>query len=61
MNINENQTSKLIEAEGMAGRWLYLGNLAKERGNAALAERHYQRAQKWHDLMNRLLRNGDGQ
>jgi hypothetical protein len=51
---------KLIEAEQMAGQWLYRGNRAAERGNAELAERHYARAQKWHDKMNRLLGNGDG-
>jgi hypothetical protein len=46
---------KLLEAEQMAGRWLHYGNLAAERGDHALAERHYYRAQKWHDRMNDLL------
>ena len=43
------------EAERMAARWLYLGNRAAERGAKELAERHYARAQKWHDRMNTLL------
>lgn len=51
---------ELQDAEQMAGRWLYLGNLAKERGDFDLAERHYARGQKWHDKMNRLLGHGDG-
>jgi len=37
-----------------------LGNLAKERGEAAKAERHYERSQRWHDRMNEYLGNGSG-
>jgi len=48
------------EAEIMASSWLYKGNKASERGDKKLAERHYARAQKWFDKMNRLLGNGDG-
>jgi hypothetical protein len=44
----------LIEADILASRWLYLGNRASERGDRALAERHYGRAQKWHDRLNEL-------
>ena len=51
---------QLIHAEQMAGHWLALGNEASERGKHELAERHFARAQKWHDKMNRLLGNGDG-
>ena len=51
---------RLTEAEAMAGYWQHLGNLAAERGNHELAERHYERSQKWRDTMNRLLGNGDG-
>ncbi len=51
---------KAREAEQRAAHWLHLGNLASERGDAALAERHYARSQKHHDDMNRYLGNGDG-
>lgn len=51
---------KIIEAEQKSGHWLHLGNLASERGDEALAERHYERSQKWMDRMNELLGNGDG-
>lgn len=44
----------------MASMWLYRGNIASEKGNKELAERHYARCQKWQDKMNRLLGNGDG-
>lgn len=47
-------------ATEMAAHWLALGNQASEQGDAELAERHYARAQVWHDRMNRLLGNGDG-
>ena len=50
----------LAEAEQKAAYWLYLGNLASERGEHEKAERHYAKSQKWHDLMNHLLGNGDG-
>ena len=56
MSVN----AALIHAEQMAGHWLALGNQASERGKHELAERHYSRAQKWHDKMNRMLGNGDG-
>ena len=45
----------LQEATEMAAYWLHLGNLASERGEKELAERHYARSQKWHDKMNDLL------
>lgn len=47
----------LIEAEEKAGMWLHRGNVAQERSNHELAERHFERAQKWHDRMNELLGN----
>lgn len=56
MSVND----QLIQAEQMAGHWLALENQASEQGKHGLAERHYARAQKWHDKMNRLLGNGDG-
>ena len=37
------------EYEQMAGLWLHRGNLAAERGNHELAERHYEKSQKWLD------------
>jgi Tfp pilus assembly protein PilF len=60
MSSTESTRAALIHAEQMAGHWLALGNEASERGKQELAERHYARAQKWHDKMNRLLGNGDG-
>ncbi len=49
--------AELLKAEQMAARFLHLGNLASERGDKELAERHYARSQKWHDRMNELLGN----
>jgi hypothetical protein len=48
----------LSKAERLAAHWLYLGNRASERGEQEKAERHYERAQRWHDRMNALLGNG---
>jgi hypothetical protein len=59
-HIGMDDRERLIEAEEKAGYWQHLGNLAAERGNHELAERHYERSQKWRDTMNRLLGNGDG-
>jgi hypothetical protein len=53
-------SQKAQEAEQMAAHWLHLGNLASERGEDEKAERHYARAQKHQDAMNRYLGNGDG-
>jgi hypothetical protein len=53
-------TERAREAEQKAARWLHFGNLASERGDLEKAERHYERSQKWHDLMNIYLGNGDG-
>jgi hypothetical protein len=44
----------LQEVEILGARWLYYGNLASERGDRELAERHYARGQKWHDRMNEI-------
>jgi len=52
-----NITQALQDAEQSAAMWLYRGNRATERGKLELAERHYARAQKYHDEMNRLLGN----
>lgn len=46
------------EAEQKAAHWLHLGNLASERGDTVLAERHYDKSQKHHDAMNHYLGNG---
>lgn len=48
---------ELQKAEQMAAKYLHLGNLASERGEKELAERHYVRSQWWHDRMNQLLGN----
>ena len=50
-----------IDAEEKAGYWLSLGNQAAERGEHEKAERHYAKAQRWQDRMNRILGNGDGE
>ena len=47
----------LHDAERLAGYWQQLGNLASERGDRQLAERHYARSQPHRDRMNQLLRN----
>ena len=51
------QYQQTLSAERQAAYWLHLGNLASERGEKALAERHYARSQKWHDRMNKGLGN----
>ena len=51
------ERDQLRHATEMAGLWLYRGNVARERGQMELAERHYERSQKWHDKMNELLGN----
>jgi len=56
----KDMNKKAIDAEQKAAHWLYLGNKAAERGEKAKAERHYEKAQKWQDAMNRALGNGDG-
>ncbi len=48
---------ELQKAEQMAAKYLHLGNLASERGDKELAERHYERSQKYHDKMNHQLGN----
>ena len=48
---------RLAHATQMAAHWLHLGNVAAERRESELAERHYARSQKWHDRMNQLLGN----
>ena len=53
------QTTTLHEAERMSAYWLHLGNLASERGERALAERHYAKGQPHQDRMNELLGNGE--
>jgi hypothetical protein len=42
-----------------AAMWLYRGNRAAERGESDLAERHFARSQRWHDLMIDLQGEGD--
>jgi hypothetical protein len=43
-----------LHAHQMASNWLYYANIAAERGNHALEQRHLARAQKWLDLLNLL-------
>lgn len=51
------KNAELILCTEMAGYWLHLGNVASEKGKLDLAERHYDRSQKWHYKMNQLLGN----
>lgn len=50
-------SSALQHATEMAEMWQYRGNVAAEKGKDDLAERHYERSQKWRDKMNHLLGN----
>ena len=50
-------TAKAIEAEQRASKWLADGNEAEERGNAAKAEKCFEKAQYWLDRLNRLEGN----
>lgn len=50
----------IANAQRMAEDWNFKGNVARDRGDLELAERHYARAQPWLDKLNRLLGNGDG-
>jgi|688.fasta_scaffold1304901_2 hypothetical protein len=47
----------LHDAERLASYWQHMGNLASERGDRELAERHYARSQPHRDRMNLLLGN----
>jgi formate dehydrogenase maturation protein FdhE len=54
------QAELIRQATQLAELWQYRGNRATEQGNHSLAERHYERSQRWRDEMNRLLGNRDG-
>jgi len=54
---SQRRYQQMLSAERQAAYWLALGNLASERGDNKLAERHYARSQKWHDRMNKDLGN----
>ena len=55
--MRDSKDRPVDRATQMAARWLHYGNKATERGDHELAERHYDRSQKWHDKMNGLLGN----
>jgi hypothetical protein len=57
MTVADKTREQLLHAEQMAGYWLALGNAASERGDKDLAERHYDRSQKWLDRANELAGN----
>lgn len=42
------------KAYRLGNYWLYLANLAGERGNTELEQRHLARGQKWLDKLNVL-------
>jgi hypothetical protein len=42
------------QAETRSAHWLALGNAASERGETALAERHYARSQRHLDRANQI-------
>jgi len=47
----------LHDAERLCAYWQHMGNLASERGQRELAERHYARSQPHRDRINLLLGN----
>lgn len=51
---------KIYKAKYLGEHWLYLANMAEEKGNYELAKRHLQRGQKWLDELNVLEGYGDG-
>lgn len=56
--MTDKHRAELAEAERLAALWQYRGNRAAERGDYAVAERHYARSQPWRDKMHDLLGNG---
>lgn len=46
--------ARAVNAEAMGSRWLADANEASERGNRALAEKRYDKAQYWLDRANAL-------
>lgn len=51
---------KINKARCLGEHWLYLANLAGERGEYELEKRHLARGQKWLDELNVLEGYGNG-
>lgn len=51
---------RIYKARFLGEHWLYLANLADERGEYDLAQRHVERGQKWLDELNELEGYGNG-
>lgn len=49
--------AELQKAEQMAAKYLYLGNVARDKGQLELAGRHFEKAQWYHDRFNVLAGN----
>ena len=45
---------KIEQAYRLGSMWKHYANLAGERGDKEMQERHYARAQKWLDILNEL-------
>lgn len=51
---------KIQKARYLGEHWLYLANLAGERGDYNVEQRHLERGQKWLDELNELEGYGNG-
>ena len=56
---NAKYRTLVLNAETRASQWLADGNEARERGDAAKAEKCYAKSQYWLDRYNRLTGRGD--
>lgn len=56
MNAKETPIQK---AHRLSSYWLYLANLAGERGDVELEKRHLERSQKWLDELTNLEGRGE--
>ena len=52
-------TKDYWHASQRAEHWSYLANMAAERGDKALEQRHLARCQKWLDVMTKLEGRGE--
>lgn len=54
MSKKISHADQLYEAHRLSSLWLYRANLARERGDTALEERHLGRSQVWLDRLTQL-------
>lgn len=52
-------SDKIADADIKGGYWLAKANDAADRGEHEKAERMYAKGQKWLDVSNKLLGNGE--